>query len=135
MTVVEGSPREADVLASVPAASLVGGEWRDIGEGDPIAVEDPATGETLVELPAASVDDGTAALDAAARAQQRWAESPARDRAELLRDAFEAVIERREEFALLITMEMGKPLAEARAEVDYGAEAAMPITRRAQAVS
>jgi succinate-semialdehyde dehydrogenase/glutarate-semialdehyde dehydrogenase len=122
MTVVEGSPREADVLASVPAASLVGGEWRDVGEGDPIAVEDPATGETLVELPAASVEDGTAALDAAARAQQRWAETPARDRAELLRDAFEAVTERREEFALLITMEMGKPLAEARAEVDYGAE-------------
>jgi succinate-semialdehyde dehydrogenase/glutarate-semialdehyde dehydrogenase len=122
MTVVEGSPHETDVLASVPAASLIGGEWRDIGDGNPIAVEDPATGETLVELPAASVEDGTAALDAAAHAQQRWAETPARDRAELLRDAFEAVIERREEFALLITMEMGKPLAEARAEVDYGAE-------------
>jgi len=122
MTVVEGSPRETDVLASVPAASLIGGEWRDVGDGDPIAVEDPATGETLVELPAASVEDGTAALDAAAGAQQRWAETPARDRAELLREAFEAVIERREEFALLITMEMGKPLAEARAEVDYGAE-------------
>jgi succinate-semialdehyde dehydrogenase / glutarate-semialdehyde dehydrogenase len=122
MTVVEGALREADVLAAVPAASLIGGEWRDRGEGDPIAVEDPATGETLIELPSASVQDGVAALDAAARAQQAWAETPARDRAELLRDAFEAVIERREEFALLITLEMGKPLAEARAEVDYGAE-------------
>ncbi len=109
-------------VSAVPAASLIGGEWIDRSDGDPIAVEDPATGETLVELPSASVADGIAALDAASRAQQAWAETPARDRAELLRDAFEAVIERREEFALLITSEMGKPLAEARAEVDYGAE-------------
>jgi len=121
MTAV-ATPREADVLASVPAASLIGGEWVDRSDGDPIRVEDPATGETLVELPSASVADGGAALDAAARAQQAWAETPPRARAELLRDAFEAVMERREEFALLITMEMGKPLAEARAEVDYGAE-------------
>jgi succinate-semialdehyde dehydrogenase/glutarate-semialdehyde dehydrogenase len=115
-------PREADVLAVVPAASLIGGDWRERGEGAPVAVEDPATGELLLELPSASVPDGIEALDAAAGAQLEWAATPARTRADLLRDAFEAVIERREEFALLITMEMGKPLAEARAEVDYGAE-------------
>ena len=113
---------EAQLLARVPAASLIGGEWRERGEGEPIAVEDPATGSTLLELPNATVADGLEALDAAAGAQLAWAQTPARQRAELLRAAFEATISRREEFALLMTLEMGKPLAESKGEVTYGGE-------------
>jgi len=114
--------QEAAVLAAVPKASLIGEEWRSAGEGPTLEVEDPSTGLPLCELPDAGVKDGLDALDAAARAQHRWAATPARVRGELLRRAFEAVLERQEELALLITLEMGKPLAESRAEVVYGAE-------------
>jgi succinate-semialdehyde dehydrogenase/glutarate-semialdehyde dehydrogenase len=118
----EPAGREAAVLAAVPKASLIGEAWRSPDGGPTIAVEDPATGQTLCELPDAGVDDARDALDAAAQAQLQWAGTPARVRGELLRRAFEAVIERREELALLITLEMGKPLEESRAEVTYGAE-------------
>jgi succinate-semialdehyde dehydrogenase / glutarate-semialdehyde dehydrogenase len=118
----EQEEREAAVLAAVPKASLVGPDWRDAGDGAPLEVEDPATGAALCELPSASVQDGLDALDSAGRAQLEWAATPARSRGELLRRAFEAVVERREDIALLITLEMGKPLAESRAEVTYGAE-------------
>jgi succinate-semialdehyde dehydrogenase/glutarate-semialdehyde dehydrogenase len=114
--------REAAVLAAVPKASLIGGEWRSPDGGPTVSVEDPATGKTLCELPDAGVQDACDALDAAAQAQLEWAGTPARFRGELLRSAFEAVIERRDELALLITLEMGKPLEESRAEVTYGAE-------------
>jgi succinate-semialdehyde dehydrogenase/glutarate-semialdehyde dehydrogenase len=113
--------REVAVLDSVPKASLIGGEWRTADRAT-VAVEDPATGAVLAEVPDASVADGLAALEAAATAQADWAATPARQRADLLRRAFEAVIARREEFALLVTLEMGKPLAESRGEVSYGAE-------------
>jgi len=114
--------REASALAAVPKASLIGEEWRTAGGGPTLEVEDPSTGETLCELPDASVQEALDALDAAANAQLGWAATPARVRGELLRRAFEAVLERRDELALLITLEMGKPLAESRAEVAYGAE-------------
>jgi succinate-semialdehyde dehydrogenase/glutarate-semialdehyde dehydrogenase len=114
--------REAAVLDAVPKASLIGSGWRSAQDEATLAVEDPATGRPLCELPDAGVKDALDALDAAAQAQLGWAGTPARVRGELLRSAFETVIERREELALLITMEMGKPLAESRAEVTYGAE-------------
>lgn len=113
---------ERAVLDQIPLGSLIGDGWRTECAGEPIPVEDPATGQTLCELPDAGVQDGLAALDAAAKAQHAWAATAPRQRGELLRAAFEAVMERREQIALLITLEMGKPLAEARAEVSYGAE-------------
>jgi succinate-semialdehyde dehydrogenase / glutarate-semialdehyde dehydrogenase len=113
--------REAAVLAAVPKACLIDGEWRP-ARGATLEVEDPATGATLCELPDAGVQDGLDALDAAARAQPQWAATPPRVRAELLRRAFDALREREQELALLITLEMGKPLAESRAELVYGAE-------------
>jgi succinate-semialdehyde dehydrogenase/glutarate-semialdehyde dehydrogenase len=85
-------------------------------------VEDPATGNTLTEVADASPDDARAALDAAVAAGPGWAETPPRERAEILRRAFEAISERAGDLALLMTMEMGKPLKESQAEVTYGAE-------------
>ena len=114
--------REAEVLESVPKQLLIGGEWRDAGEGGTLAVEDPATGEALTEVADARPDDAKAALDAAVAAQAEWAEHPPRERGEILRRAFESLSERKEELGLLMTLEMGKPVAESEAEIAYAAE-------------
>ena len=113
---------EKSLLARVPTGLFIDGEWRDGSDGRTLDVEDPSTGETLASVADATVADGTAALDAAVAAQADWAAVPPRDRGEILRKAYVAITARAEEFALLMTLEMGKPLAEARAEVTYGAE-------------
>ena len=87
-----------------------------------LKVYDPANGEVVKEIANASPEDGKAALDAAVEAFPAWAATPARERAEILRRAFDLLQERKEDFALLMTIEMGKPLAEARGEVAYGGE-------------
>ena len=114
--------REAELLASVPTGLLINGEWRDASDGGTFDVQDPATGQVLATLASATSEDAMAALDAADAAQDSWARTPARDRAEILRRAFDLVTARAEDFALLMTLEMGKPLAESRGEVTYGSE-------------
>ncbi|MFS0793152.1 NAD-dependent succinate-semialdehyde dehydrogenase [Microbacterium sp. 1P10AE] len=114
--------RESELLASVPTGLLIGGEWRAAEGGKTVKVSDPATGEVIREIADASVADGVAAMDAAADAFPSWAATPARERAEILRRAFDLLQERKEDVALLMTLEMGKPLAEARGEVGYGGE-------------
>ena len=116
------SEREAALLASVPTGLLIGGQWRDASDGGTFDVHDPATGEVLATLASATSEDAVAALDAADEVQASWARTAPRERAEILRRAFDLVTERAEDFALLMTLEMGKPLAEARGEVTYGAE-------------
>ncbi|WJS91674.1 NAD-dependent succinate-semialdehyde dehydrogenase [Microbacterium testaceum] len=114
--------RESELLASVPTGLLINGEWRAAEGGKTVAVNDPATGGVIREIADASVDDGVAAMDAASEAFPSWAATPARERAEILRRAFDLLQERKEDVALLMTLEMGKPLAEARGEVGYGGE-------------
>jgi succinate-semialdehyde dehydrogenase/glutarate-semialdehyde dehydrogenase len=113
---------EQSVIEAVPTGLLVGGEWRPAEQGKTFDVDDPATGKVLTSIADASPADGRAALDAAVAAQADWARTPPRDRAELLRAAYEQLIARADEFALLMTLEMGKSLAESCAEVTYGAE-------------
>ncbi|KRF40787.1 NAD-dependent succinate-semialdehyde dehydrogenase [Terrabacter sp. Soil810] len=113
---------QKSVIDSVPKGLLIGGQWRDGSEGQTIAVDDPSTGRVLTHVAAASVADGRAALDAAVAAQADWARTAPRDRGELLRAAYEKITARAEEFAMLMTLEMGKTLAESRGEVAYGAE-------------
>ena len=110
------------LIASVPTGLLIGGSWRDSTDGGTLTVEDPSTGEILTQVADATVADGKAALDAAVAAQADWARSPPRDRGEILRSAFEKITERADDFAMLMTLEMGKTLAESRGEVTYGAE-------------
>lgn len=114
--------REIELLASVPNGLLIAGEWRPAEGGKTVKVSDPATGDVIREIADASVADGVAAMDAAADAFPSWAATPARERAEILRRAFDLLQERKEDVALLMTLEMGKPLAEARGEVGYGGE-------------
>lgn len=116
-----------ELLAKVPTGLLIGGQWRDASNGETFDVENPATGEVIATLASATEEDALAALDAACRAEKEagehgWAATPPRERAEILRRAFELVTERAEEFATLMTLEMGKPYAEALGEVKYGAE-------------
>jgi succinate-semialdehyde dehydrogenase/glutarate-semialdehyde dehydrogenase len=112
----------AGVVAGVPDGLLIDGRFVPATGGATLDVRDPATGEVLMAVADASPEDGMRALDSISAAAPGWAATPARQRAEILRAAFEAVIGRKEQFARLISAEMGKPLAEARAEVDYGAE-------------
>ncbi|NKX53287.1 NAD-dependent succinate-semialdehyde dehydrogenase [Arthrobacter mobilis] len=118
----DSAAREAELLAKVPTGLLINGEWRDASDGGTFDVIDPATGNVLATLASATSEDALAALDAADKVQASWARTAPRERAEILRRAFELVTERAEDFALLMTLEMGKPLAEARGEVAYGAE-------------
>ena len=113
---------EKDLLAKVPTGLFIGGKWVKGSSGSAIEVEDPATGKVLLEIANANAADGLAALTAADEAQAKWARVAPRERAEILRRTFDLVRERSEEFAMLISLEMGKPLAEARGEVTYGNE-------------
>lgn len=114
--------RERELLALVPTGLLINGEWRAASDGGMLDVTDPSTGEVLLSIASATPEDGQAALAAADAAQRGWAKTAPRVRAEILRRGFEAVTARADDFALLMTLEMGKPLAEARGEVAYGAE-------------
>jgi succinate-semialdehyde dehydrogenase/glutarate-semialdehyde dehydrogenase len=113
---------ETAVVQAVPNQLFIAGEWRDAAAGATLPVEDPSTGETLVEVADATPDDAIAALDAAVAAQEEWAVHPPRERGEILRRSFERIVERTDELALLMTLEMGKPLAESKAEIAYAAE-------------
>ncbi|MFT4108953.1 NAD-dependent succinate-semialdehyde dehydrogenase [Propionicimonas sp.] len=113
---------ESELLAGVPDGLFVAGEWRPSSDGGTLDVHDPATGAVIRTIASASVADGRAALDAACDAFETWSRTSSRERAEVLRRAFDLLVARTEEFALLMTLEMGKPLAEARGEVAYGGE-------------
>lgn len=113
---------ETELLERVPDRLFIGGQWVASTSGRAIEVRDPATGSVLKTIADASVADGAAAMDAAANAQADWARTPPRVRGELLRSAWQLLQERADDFALLMTVEMGKPLAEARGEVTYGGE-------------
>jgi succinate-semialdehyde dehydrogenase/glutarate-semialdehyde dehydrogenase len=116
------SEAERAVLESVPTDLLIAGEWRAASGGGTLPVEDPATTDVLVEVADAQPQDAIAALSAAAGAQAEWAVHPPRERGEILRRAYEAIVEKTEELALLMTLEMGKAVAESRAEISYAAE-------------
>ena len=109
-------------MEAVPEAALIGGKWVDGPRGATFPVEDPATGETIAEVADATPDDALAALAAAHDAQAEWGEHPPRERGEILRRAFELMTERVDDLALLMTLEMGKPVAESKAEISYAAE-------------
>ncbi|MFG6279853.1 NAD-dependent succinate-semialdehyde dehydrogenase [Microbacterium sp. 5K110] len=113
---------ERAFLAFLPTDLFIDGAWLPASTGDRFDVIDPSTGDVLATVADASVADGDAALAAAHRAQESWGRTAPRERAEILRRAFDLVTARAEDFALAMTLEMGKPLAEARGEVAYGAE-------------
>jgi succinate-semialdehyde dehydrogenase/glutarate-semialdehyde dehydrogenase len=113
---------EQTVVDNVEKKLYIGGEWRDASGGDTLAVIDPSTEEPLCEVADGTPEDAKAALDAAVAKQAEWAASAPNDRAGMLWKAFELMMERADELALLMTLEMGKPVAESRAEILYAAD-------------
>ncbi len=111
---------EQTVLDGVPTGLFIGGEFREAGTT--FAVDDPATGEVLAHVADGTAADAEAALSAAADAAAGWAATPPRERSEILSRAYETLKARADDLGLLITLEMGKPLAEAKGEVTYAAE-------------
>ena len=110
---------ESEVLSNAPKQLFIAGEWRPASDGARLAVEDPATGQPLCEIADATPADAMAALSAAADAQAEWAATAPRERSDILRRAFEQIAKRTDELAMLMSLEMGKALVEARAEVAY----------------
>jgi succinate-semialdehyde dehydrogenase/glutarate-semialdehyde dehydrogenase len=122
MTTTTLTDRERTVVDAVPKGLLIGGRWRESSAASTFPVEDPSTAQPLGEVADATAEDGLAALTAAAAAQERWAAHPPRERGEILRRAYEAVVQRADDLALLMTLEMGKAIAESKAEVLYAAD-------------
>src|ERR687896_1346567 len=114
--------QEQQVVDSVQNRLYIGGEWRDASGGGTLDVLDPATEEPLCEVADATPEDAMAALDAATEKQPEWGSSPPNDRAGILWKAFELISERADELALLMTLEMGKPVAESKSEIVYAAD-------------
>ncbi|MBA2792843.1 MAG: NAD-dependent succinate-semialdehyde dehydrogenase [Thermoleophilaceae bacterium] len=114
--------QEQKVIDGVQRNLFIGGEWRGASAGATLSVEDPATGDALCDVADATPDDAAAALTAAHEAQADWAATPPNDRSEILYRAYEAINERVDGLALLMTLEMGKTVAESKAEISYAAE-------------
>ena len=112
----------AEVLTTVPTGLFIGGVWRPADDGATFAVDNPATGQVIAHVSDAGITDAQAAVDAAAAAQADWAATSPRHRADILRRAYDLLLQRADDLALVMTSEMGKPLAEARGEVTYAAE-------------
>jgi succinate-semialdehyde dehydrogenase/glutarate-semialdehyde dehydrogenase len=113
--------QEQQVVERVPKQLYIGGQWRDGAKGT-LSVEDPSTAEPLCDVADASVEDAKAALDAAVDAGPEFAAMAPRDRGEILRRAFELITERKDDLAVLMTLEMGKTIKESQAEIAYAAE-------------
>jgi succinate-semialdehyde dehydrogenase/glutarate-semialdehyde dehydrogenase len=109
-------------MIDVPKQLFIGGEWLDAVDGATLPVDDPATGEIVCHVADAGPKDALLAESAAVKAQEEWAATAPRARSEILRRAYEIILSRADELALLMTTEMGKPLAEAKGEVAYAAE-------------
>jgi succinate-semialdehyde dehydrogenase/glutarate-semialdehyde dehydrogenase len=113
---------ETELLAGVPDRLFIGGHWVAGSTGATLDVNDPATGQVIKTIADATPEDGIAALDAAVAIAEEWAATAPRQRGEILRGAFDLLQQRKDDVALLMTLEMGKPLAEAKGEVAYGGE-------------
>jgi succinate-semialdehyde dehydrogenase/glutarate-semialdehyde dehydrogenase len=111
-----------NLLEKVPTDLWIDGQWRKAGDNGRFDVIDPATENVITSVASATPDDAQAAVDAAAKAFPAWAAKKPRERAEVLRKAFELIVAQAERFAKLITLENGKALPDARAEVLYSAE-------------
>jgi len=122
MTTEEVKPMYDNLLANVPTDLWIGGQWKKPSDGQRFDVIDPATEKVIASVASATVEDAKAAVDAAQAAFPAWAAKKPRERAEILRKAYELTMRDAERLAKLITIENGKSLSDSRGEVAYAAE-------------
>lgn len=101
--------------------AFIGGEWCDAHDGKTFEVTNPSTGELLSSLPDFGVAETKQAIDKAYSAQKLWAAKTAKKRSNIMRNLFNLMVENADDLAIILTAEMGKPLAEAKGEILYGA--------------
>ncbi len=111
-----------DLIKSVPTGLFIGGQWLESSDGGRISVTDPATEEVIASVASGTVEDATLAVDAAHEAGKTWAKTAPRKRAEILRAAFELIMARKDDLAIIMSREEGKTRAEGLGEVAYAAE-------------
>ncbi len=113
--------RATDLTSFCHEANFIDGQWRPAESGESIAVDNPATGEVIGTVPNSGQAETRAAIDAAAKTFKSFSKTTAAARAEMLRNLHALILEHREELAQLLTLEQGKPLAEARGEIGMSA--------------
>ncbi len=122
MTDTSMSARAQQLIAAVPTGVFIDGEWSAAASGRRCDVVNPATEEVIASIADGGPEDARLAIEVAARTQASWGKTPPRVRSEILRRAYELVMERQDDLAVVMTSEMGKPFAEAKGEVGYAAE-------------
>lgn len=110
------------IIDKLNTGLFINGQWRDAEDGKTVEVRNPATGDVITTIADGSAADAEEAIKVAGDTQESWGATPPRERAEILRRAFELLIERGDDIAAVMTAEMGKPFAESKGEVTYGAE-------------
>ncbi len=113
--------RDIADMRLVRGFSYVGGKWVAASDGATLAVTDPATGDTLGDVASLTAEDSAAAVDAAQAAFAAWSYLLPQERSAILRRWFNLMIQHKDDLALIMTLEQGKPLSEARGEIDYAA--------------
>lgn len=114
--------RAADAIAAVRTGLFIDGEWCEATSGARFNVINPATEAVIATVADGGPADAVRAIEVAGRAQLEWGRTAPRARSEILRRAYDLIIEQRDELALVMTSEMGKPLAESQAEINYAAD-------------
>ena len=116
------SQNSAELLAGCPTELFIAGKWAPAVSGARFDVVDPATGSTIASVADGGLEDAAAAVDAASSAAAQWATTAPRHRSEILRRGFELMTSQAEQLALLVSLENGKALTDARGEIAYAAE-------------
>lgn len=116
------SQKAYEAIAKINTGLFIDGQWTESASGSRFEVVNPATEEVIATVADGGAEDAKQAIEAAGRAQKGWAKTPPRSRSEILRRAYDLIINRQDELALIMTTEMGKPLHESKVEVLYAAE-------------
>ncbi len=122
MTLTTRATRAEQLIAAIPTGVFIDGQWSPAASGKQCDVHNPATEEVIASIADGGPEDARRAIEVAARTQASWARTPPRERSEILRRAYELLMERQDDLAMIMTSEMGKPFAEAKGEVAYAAE-------------
>ncbi|MGY3565248.1 NAD-dependent succinate-semialdehyde dehydrogenase [Sinomonas sp. RB5] len=116
------SEKAREAIAKINTGMFIDGTWSEAASGARFDVVNPATEEVIATVADGGPEDATRAIETAGRVQKEWAKTAPRERSEILRRAYDLIMARQEELALIMTAEMGKPLLEAKGEVAYAAE-------------